>query len=110
AAVTHFNDHGCSFPPSLVQGCRVLADAHAAQGHFAQSHEWFEEVCKVADGLSQEEPGHAGAILLEKAHALVSWGNSLLSLGLWREALDRYEQARDLYQEHASLDPARVPQ
>lgn len=110
ASIEHFRRKGCSFPPSFVQSCRLLADAHAAQGNFAQAIEWFEEVCSDADNLCQHESEHAEAVLQEKAHALVSRGNAFLNLKQWQEAMRCYEQARTIYECHPSFDQAGVPQ
>ncbi|MGO8903520.1 MAG: CHAT domain-containing protein [Isosphaeraceae bacterium] len=110
SAITHFDKHGCSYTPSCVQFLRTLADAHAEQGHYAQSHDWVEEVCTIADELCKDQPHLAEATQTEKAHALVSWGKSLFKLRQYREAINRYEQAREIYHKYPSGNRAGVPQ
>lgn len=110
AAVTYFDKHGCSYAPSCVQFLRTLASAHADQGHYAQSHEWFEEVCVIADELCKDQQALTEATQTEKAHALVSWGNALSNLRQYREAIERYEQAREIYNKYPSGNRAGVPQ
>src|SRR5205823_1620015 len=76
----------------------------------AQSHEWFEEVCTIADELCKDQPQLADATQTEKAHALVSWGKALFNLRYYRDAITRYEQARDIYKAYPSGNRAGIPQ
>lgn len=105
-AIEHFESHDCPFPPSYVEFCRYLAEAHDALGHSAEAHTWFDELCEVADQLADDAPVVRPNILTEKAHGLISWGNALLRLRQWGEAIDRFGRARDIYHQYPTEDRA----
>ena len=109
SAIIYFDEHGCSFAPCFIQFLRTMADAHADQGHYARSHEWFQEICTIAEQLCEDQPDLAEATQTEKAHTLVSWGKSLFNLRYYREAIDRYERAREIYSKYPSGNRAGVP-
>ena len=72
----------------------------------------FAEACAVADGCCAETDNDdaRAQILCEKGHILISWGNSLLKLNLFHDAINRYDDARQIYLDHPSFDQAGVPQ
>jgi tetratricopeptide (TPR) repeat protein len=99
-ALEQFTDPGCPHPPTLVQALRTIADATAQQGRHLESLPLYEEVCQVGAELAKEQPQHASAINLERAHAFGSLGANLLKADKANEAVEASESARKLYREY----------
>lgn len=90
---------GCPHGPSEVQFRRNLGEAVGRQDRWGESFPLFADAVRRADELLRQCGEEREALLLQKAHALNSWGNSHLYLRSWQGAVECYEEVRAIYRE-----------
>lgn len=96
--------------PSIVQFGRNYSECIMNQGRFEESMKEFNDSIHLGNQLIHDFPDDEEEIKIQIAHTFNSWGGALLRAGNHRAAIDVYESALNIYNNHRITNTVGLPE